>query len=626
MCGILAAFCNNGVNTERLTKATNLLAHRGPDAGGYFTSESKKVFLGHRRLSILDLSTSANQPMHSSCGRYSIVFNGEVYNYQDIAKELLADEPRLQFNTHSDTEVVLQSYIKWGVHCLPKWNGMFAAIIYDKENEELFIARDRFGEKPIVYYQEGNNFYFASELKALKGLMTKPEINKEALYNYLHFDYIPKPLSIYKDVHKFPNGYYGILNNKGLQLHSYYNVIDQYGQKHHNISEADALSQFSETLADATKLRMISDVPIGAFLSGGTDSSLIVANFQQQSEVPINSFTIGFDVAKYDETKYAKQVSEILHTTHHEYTVDEEYAKSYLHHVWNSYDEPFVGPSTLPSLIVCHQAKKDVTVALSGDGGDELFMGYNTYVWYNRLKKIERAGGSLGRSAAKFGLSLTEKTKRAARLFAHEGMDEIMLHMWSEEQGMFNKKEIDSLIGKTDFTFITSNKWKEINQLPIDDKEKISLFDISHYLADNLLYKMDIASMASSLEVRLPYLDNRLVEFALNLPVSLKIKQKEQKYLMKKALESYLPKQLIYKEKWGFPAPVGNWMLGTHSFLIEQFLSKEYIEKQGIFNAAPIQTLVSEFRNGKFFHFKRVWALIAFQQWYEVHFLENKTK
>lgn len=623
MCGILAAFCNQGVDSDHLVAAMDKIAHRGPDAQGYYVNDNATVFLGHRRLSIIDLSATANQPIHSTCGRYSIIFNGEVYNYLEIARELMSQDGSINFKTHSDTEVVLQSYIKWGVDCIRHWNGMFAVVIYDKVKDELFIVRDRFGVKPIVYYQEGNNFYFASELKALKSLMSAPEMNMEALYNYLHFDYIPKPLTIYKNTYKFPNGHYAIVNKKGMQMVSYYNVLEKYGEKYHQLAEHDALDAFSGVLAGATKLRMISDVPIGAFLSGGTDSSLIVAHFQQQSAVPVNSFTIGFDVAAYDETKYAAQVSNFLHTQHHEYTVDESTSKDFLPKVWASYDEPFVGPSTLPSLIVCQKARQNVTVALSGDGGDELFMGYNTYVWYSRLKKLEKTAGSLGRSAAKLGLSLTEKTRRASRLFAHEGLDDIFLHMWSEEQGMFSKKEIGELIGPLKHNLITQTTWKEISQMPIDDKEKISLFDISHYLADNLLYKMDIASMANSLEVRLPYLDYQMVEFALNLPVSMKIRKKEQKYLMKKALEKYLPQELIYRKKWGFPAPVGNWMLGSHSFLIDQFLSKTYIEKQGIFHYSAIEKLVREFRSGSFFHFKRIWSLIVFQQWYEHHFLDR---
>lgn len=623
MCGIFGAFGQQGFDNQKMKAATDALSHRGPDAGGYYTSPTGKLFFGHRRLSIIDLSDAANQPMHSACGRYSIIFNGEVYNFAQIAAEILKQNPAIRFETSSDTEVILQSYILWGVDCVQKWNGMFAVAIYDHQTEDLFLVRDRFGVKPIVYFYQDNNFYFASELKALSPLMHKPELSMDALHNYLHFDYIPKPLTIYKDVFKFPNGHYAIVNKDGIKFHEYYRIIDKFGAKHHHLTEAEALEGFSDLLADATKLRMISDVPVGAFLSGGTDSSLVVANFQKQSDTPINSFTIGFDVAKYDETKYARQVADILKTNHHEYTVDEAFAKEYLPNVWKYYDEPFVGPSTLPSLIVCNKARQAVTVALSGDGGDELFMGYNTYVWYNRLKKVEKAGGSLARNAVKLGLSLTGKTRRASRLFAHEGMDKMMLHMWSEEQGMFSEKEINNLIGKGDYNFTPATTWQEIDKLDIDDKEKISLFDISHYLADNLLYKMDIASMASSLEVRLPYLDYRFVEYALNLPVSLKIKQNEQKYLMKKSLEQYIPNELIYRQKWGFPAPVGNWMLGSHAFLIDQYLNQKYIETQGIFQYAPVKKLVDDFRSGKFFHFKRVWALVVFQLWYEEHFLKN---
>lgn len=626
MCGI-AGFVslNKKLNQQHLKSMSDNLAHRGPDADGFYFDDTPNYAIGlaHRRLSILDLSTTANQPMISHDGRFVMIFNGEVYNFQQLQKEKL---PHTVFKTHSDSEVILECFAQFGTACFNWFNGMFAISFWDRTQQKLTVVRDRFGVKPLTYFYDEQALIFASELKAFENLPIQKTLNIEAIKDYFFLDYIPKTQSVFKEISKLPNGHYMEYSpTEKLKITCWYNLLDKYQVEKTPISLTDATENFDSLLNSAVKLRMLSDVKVGSFLSGGTDSSLIAAKFQQNATMPVETFTIGFDVKEYDETHYAQQVADILKTAHHQFNVDEAYCLSQLDAVVAAYDEPFVGPSTIPTLIVCQKARELVTVALSGDGGDELFLGYTWYSRYNQLKNIYKYSNAPMRYlAASLMKKMGKKYSKGAALLESEDEKKLMLHLISQEQQMFSEKQICQLFN-TAYTHQTlSTDWENIDALPIDNKEKISLFDINNYLANNLMYKMDIASMANGLEVRLPFLDYRLVEFSINLPTELKINGSMHKFLMKKDLERYLPHHLIYRKKWGFPAPIASWLSGNLAYLItDVLLDKNKITQQGIFSYSFIENMVQEFKAGNHYHGKKIWSLIVFQLWYKKRYEKN---
>lgn len=619
MCGI-TGFINTAWSTLNLERMTDRLAHRGPDAKGYYSDTNNGLGLGHRRLSILDLSEAGNQPFYSKDGRYIMVFNGEVFNFREVAAKY-----KIVQRTHTDSEVIIEAFAEKGIDAVQDFNGMFAMAIWDTEKRELFLIRDRFGVKPLLYYWNKKEFAFASELKALLTLDIPKDINKRALQDYFFLEYIPGEESIIKNIFKLPNGHYiKISPGSAPEIRQYYSIFDKLNPSKRNISEENAIDEFEALLSSSVQLRQISDVPIGAFLSGGTDSSLICALFQKQNSQPINTFTVGFDVKEYDETYYANRVAEHLKTSHRHFHLTDKDSISIVDKLVTYYDEPFAAPSCIPSYLVCNKARSLVTVAMSGDGGDELFMGYGYYSLYNRLQKFYRNYPAVARKGIAFMMTmLNQRYQRASRLLRFENNQDLFVNIWSQEQYMFTQNEIGNLLGSPYNNETVSKDWERINRLDINDEEKISLFDINNYLTNNLLYKMDSASMANSLEVRTPYLDYRLVEFSINLPLHLKINQGTQKYLMKKLLERFIPKDLVYRKKWGFPAPVGDWLYKDLLYMIDKWLSKEKIKSVGILDENTVRKLLKEFLSGKKYHHKRVWAMIIFQMWYDKYILQN---
>jgi len=611
MCGI-AGFISPNLKQEHLHLITRALQHRGPDAEGFYYDQAAGIGLGHRRLSIIDLSEAANQPFYSHDGRYVMIYNGEVYNFKELTLKY-----DIRPRTSSDSEIILEAFAKRGIECINDFNGMFTIAIWDTKEKRLFLIRDRFGVKPIVYYHKGNDFAFASELKALLKLPVEKKINLASLQDYFFLEYVPDANCILEDFYKLLKGHYLVAGNDGIFVKPYYQFSEKIAPRPlAPKKESDALDEFEELLGSAVKYRQISDVPIGAFLSGGTDSSLICALFQKQNTNPVNTFTIGFDVAGYDESGYASRVASILKTNHSETHLSDKSSIEIADHIVDYYDEPFAAPSTIPSYLVCNVARKKVIVAMSGDGGDELFMGYGYYDIYRKLKNVYRMDADVGRHAIKSVFStMGSRYARASRLFDLPSKN-LMLHLWAEQQYMFSEKEIGSLLNLSETNLSLKDSWQKIDKLQLSDFEKISLFDIEQYLAYNLLYKMDIASMASSLEVRNPYLDYRLMEYSFNLPQEYKIKNGATKYLMKKLLERYLPKELVYRRKWGFPAPIGNWLRRDLSYLVDTWLSPQRIKSQGILNEKMVARYVQAFRGGKSYHDKRIWSLIFFQMWY----------
>lgn len=574
--------------------------------------------MGHRRLSIIDLSAAANQPFYSHDGRYIMIFNGEMYNFKELA---------IKYNIHprtsSDSEIIIEAFAKVGMACVNDFNGMFSLAIWDTSEKKLFIIRDRFGVKPLVYYHKGNDFAFASELKALLKLPVEKKINIPALQDYLFLEYIPNSTCILENFYKLPNGHYLVAEKGKVQVKPYYKFEEKIVARPLPArKEEDVLDEFEALLSSSVKYRQISDVPIGAFLSGGTDSSLICALFQKQNNNPVNTFTIGFDVEGFDESGYASRVAKILKTNHSETHLTDKSSMSIVENITDYYDEPFAAPSTIPSYLVSKVARENVTVAMSGDGGDELFMGYGYYDVYRKVKKLYHMDMGVGRHLVKSLFQVMgPRYARASRLFNLPSKD-LFAHLWSEQQYMFSEKEIGSLLNISGTQLSIKDNWRKIDAMKLTDFEKISLFDIEQYLTGNLLYKMDSASMANSLEVRNPFLDYRVMEFSYNLPQEFKINNGVPKYLLKKLLCRYLPDELVYRRKWGFPAPIGNWLTNELSYLIDKWLDPQLIKRQGLFNEQQVRYYVNAFRNGNKFHDKRVWSLIFFQMWHH-KYMEN---
>ncbi len=615
MCGITGIISSNPLKKATISSANYALAHRGPDAGGLFTDESQRVILGHRRLSILDLSDIANQPMHSACQRFVMVYNGEVYNFRALQKKL----PDFSWKTQSDTEVILELFAAFGIDCFKWLEGMFALAIYDKRDEKLFMARDQTGIKPLFYYHDETKFVFASELKAIKAYakteVQKLEINRIAVAQFLHLGFIPEPATIYKQVYKFPAAHYGIISPRisDLTLARYWNVQDHF-LTHPIRSESEALPLYKELLYSAIGDQMVSDVPLGTFLSGGIDSSLVSAIASKISDKKINTFSIGFKDSRYDESAYAKSVAINLGTHHHELKVSSDDVLELIPSLLDVYDEPFADSSAFPTMLVSQLARKHVTVALSGDGGDELFQGYGMYAWANRLDNpLLKLARKPIYSASKL---MGDRYKRVGKLFDYSSSAGLKTHIFSQEQYYFSEKELSDLLTEPDFKFNNINNI--LTSRNANAGEKQALWDFEHYLKDDLLVKVDRASMHYSLETRVPLLDQRLVEFAFNLDYGLKVKNNfGRKYLMKKVLYEMVPSTLFDRPKRGFSIPLESWLKGPLSWMIDQYLTEKVISSYSYVRYQQVAVLIKKFRSGQAHLYNRIWTLIVLHWWLE---------
>ncbi|NTW32846.1 MAG: asparagine synthase (glutamine-hydrolyzing), partial [Bacteroidetes bacterium] len=562
-----------------------------------------------------DLSNSANQPMVSCNGRYVIVYNGEVYNFKEIENELRNSNCELNLKTSSDTEVILEAFSFWGHNFVQKMNGMFAIAIYDKLENSVHIFRDRVGIKPIYYYWDGQNFAFASELKVLKQsdfIKNNISTNFIAVNEYLHLGYIPEPHSIYENIFKFPSGSYAVLSNNKLTFQKYWSLEDKI-KKNTLIDETEAKCQLKELLISSVKYRMISDVPFGTFLSGGIDSSLVTAIAQSNSTDAVKTFNIRFTDSKYNESIYANNIAKYLSTNHHEYTVTEKDAIKLIPELINIYDEPYADSSAIPTLLVSKMARQNVTMTLSGDGGDELFMGYGAYRWAERLNnpfiKTFRKPAQLLLS------NLSNKYRRASKLFGYQNSETLGSHIFSQEQYLFSRNEIFDLVKQDFYRDILLNENFENVHRKLIPSEKQSLFDFNYYLKDDLLVKVYRASMYSSLETRVPLLDYRIVEFAFNLSPLLKYKNNTSKFLLKEVLYDYIPAKYFDRPKWGFSIPMEKWLNNELSFLIDEYLSKENLTKTNIFNHDYVFNIIKQYRKyNRKYYYNRLWELIVMQK------------
>jgi asparagine synthase (glutamine-hydrolysing) len=609
MCGIAGLYSLKfSFPPETIRKMTSALSHRGPDAEGYFQDE--RCSLGHRRLSILDLSPSANQPMYSHNQRFVCVYNGEIYNFQSLRKTL--QQKGLTFHTSSDTEVLLELFAREGSSFVNALNGIFAIAIYDTLDKKLFLFRDHLGIKPLYYYHDQQTLAFASELKALKILPSFQEgnFNLQAFSHYLHVGYIPAPLTAYERVYKLPSGSYAVFSEKGLSISSYWQPAQNLTAP--MAEESQALEELEYLLKEAIGLQLVADVPVGVFLSGGIDSST-VAVLAAQVSPKINTFSIGFEEDRFNEAPFARKVAQHLGTHHHELIVTASEAKSLAQSLLEVFDEPFADSSAIPTQLVSAFARKQVTVALSGDGGDELFFGYGSYNWAQRLSHpILRTF----RWPVTAGLSLSKQdSHRKGRQMLHYPSGYLESHIFSQEQGFFSLAEIHFLMPSASPVglFPPPGQGRSLSPMEIQ-----ALFDLQYYLQDDLLVKVDRSSMRYGLEARVPLLDRRLVEWALNLSPQLKYRQGIRKYLLKQVLYKYVPASYFDRPKQGFAIPLAKWLRTGLKGMADEFLDDSLVRKAGIVDPAQVGLLKKRFEAGDSLLCNRIWLLIILHQFLKI--------
>lgn len=615
MCGISGIYGSQQVDKDILLHMVDRLKHRGPDAQGIFLSEDGTAALGHNRLSIIDLSSEANQPMQSTDGRFVIVFNGEVYNFQSIRQELQLINKEIEFRTLSDTETILYAYIQWGSEMVKRLDGMFALAIFDQQQHSLFLCRDQTGKKPLYYYHDQRQFIFASELKALlvhPAVNSTKKINTSAIAFFLHLGYIPGPFTIFGNVCKFPAGSRAWLD-KSLQLkiERYWRIEEEIPQMRSD-DIGQAKMKLKDLLEKAVNKRLISDVPLGAFLSGGTDSSLVVAVASTQLSSPIKTFNIGFSESKFDESQYARAVAAHLETDHHEYRLSEKEAVGLLDTCLNHFDEPFADTSAIPTMLVSRLAKKEITVCLTGDGGDELFQGYGAYTWADRLNTWpwQLARKTLPGVMSALG---SNRFKRASLLMGEDSGNKYS-HIFSQEHYFFSQNEIyEKLLSIADGIDRFDYEPKKLENLTPGEQQ--AMFDFNYYLCDDLLVKVDRASMYHALECRCPFLDKSIVTLSTSLSAGLKKRNGVSKWLLKELLSDYLPKKLVYRSKRGFSIPLSQWLKNDLHYLIDDFLNDEIVEEVGLFNKSYVNMLKVKFLKGDDFLFNRLWVVIIIHKW-----------
>jgi len=616
MCGIVGVLDRGRkpVSKSLLVRMNEQLVHRGPDDDGYWLDGH--VGLAMRRLSIIDLA-GGKQPLCSEDGQVVTVYNGEIYNFPELRKGLISRGHVLR--TECDTEVIPHLYEEKGDAFVHYLNGMFAIALWDRARQRLLLIRDRLGIKPLYYTQANGQILFGSELKSLVAADIDRTVSKEALYHYLTYGYVPAPLTIYENVFKLLPGHLAIGTDGGLEIKRYWDVKPKEGEVR---GEEEWLEQLEELLLDAVRLRLISDVPLGALLSGGVDSSLIVAMMARCSRNRVKTFTIGFDEASYDEAKYARTVAERFGTDHHELVVRPQVA-DHFEKIVLQYDEPFADSSAIPTYFVSKMAREHVTVALSGDGGDELFAGYDRYVDFFRKRPLYCIPAPIRRCT--FGLlgRLLPFGTRGKRFLLSLALDPMTDYVTGRDW-ISNRALIS-----TDLTPVNNDldtmqiAGAYINAHYPSELDALCMHDLKLYLPDDILTKVDRMSMAVSLEVRVPFLDYRLVEFAFGLPARLRLRGRMGKYLLKRLLERYLPVKHVYRTKQGFAVPLGKWFRDELREPLHDMLSPRMIRNVGLFNPRIIQRIVDMHMTGKWDFSGKIWQVLVAQTWGQ-RFLTNQ--
>jgi asparagine synthase (glutamine-hydrolysing) len=656
MCGLTGFWQPGGCNTheaQALARSmTDTLIHRGPDDSGIWLDGETGLALGHRRLAILDLSPAGHQPMLSAGGRYIIVFNGEIYNHLELREEVRGTRSKGQWEGgkawrgHSDTETLLAAIESWGIEAaLKKAVGMFALALWDRETRTLTLARDRMGEKPLYYGWQGSAFLFGSELKALR---VHPafvgEIDRDALALYLRHNYVPAPFSIYRGICKLTPGTYLHLSERDAKARitpaprPYWSVHQavQDGQSHpFTGNDAEAIQSLDSLLRQSIRGQMLADVPLGAFLSGGVDSSTVVALMQAQASRPIKTFTIGFHEQDYNEAEHAHAVAAHLGCEHTELYVTAEQAIAVIPRLPTLYDEPFADSSQIPTFLVAQLAREHVTVSLSGDGGDELFGGYNRYFWTRRLwSRLGRLPQSVRRALAAFlvapspqtwncvfrafkpllpkrlNVSLAgDKVHKLAELVTLDSPEAVYRYLVSHwkhpaQELVIGAREPETILQRP-------QDWPELSSL----ETRMMYLDLVSYLPDDILVKVDRAAMGVSLETRIPLLDHSVIAFAWRVPLSMKIRNGQGKWLLRQVLYRYVPKELIERPKTGFGVPIDVWLRGPLCDWAESLLDEARIRREGFFDPKPIRQKWNEHLAGKRNWQYYLWDVLMFQAW-----------
>lgn len=629
MCGIAGKIYfgkKNTVNIDQIEQMTESIKHRGPDDDGAYISSDKKVGLGHRRLSIIDLSPLGHQPMNY-LKRYWIVFNGEIYNYQEEKAKMIKDG--YKFSSQSDTEVIMALYDKYGFKCLDHLRGMFSFAIYDEKEKIVFCARDRVGKKPFKYYIDENVFMFASELKAI---LTQKEYKKEpdylAIHHYLTLQYVPSPLTGFKDIYKLEPAHYLLLNLKSKKLiKKRYWKLD-YSKKL-DLSENEWKKNIITKLEESVKIRMLaSDVPVGAFLSGGIDSSAIVGLMSNISSKKVKTFTISFKEKKFDESKYARIIAEKFKTDHTEFIVKPETIEI-LPWLVKQYEEPYADSSGLATYYLSKMTKEHVTVALNGDGGDENFAGYGRYsvqkfaLWYDNFKVLNKLVAPLIDSTSKtFKSTFSDRVNRFARSMNQDYRERYVNYICYFDNDAKNKLYTDEFkekVGKENTNDLIVEKF---NDAGTKDRLDQSLYaDFNSYLPDDLMVKVDIASMAASLEGRSPFLDQEFLEMTAKIPFELKLKGiNNKKYILKEALRGFLPDEVMFRPKMGFGIPIESWFKNDLASFTEGVLLSDKAMSRGLFNEEYVKWMLKEHQQTRTNYSSKIWALLTLELWFREYF------
>ena len=612
MCGICGYIGPQEVSDELLLKMNDTMFHRGPDDGGIWQYHSQDQYIGlaHRRLSILDLSEKGHQPMQSQDEKYTIVYNGEIYNFREIRKEL--EEDGFCFRSDCDTEVVLNAFIKWGTACFTRFNGMFAVAVYDHISHSLILGRDRVGKKPLYFYHHEGHFVFASELKPIMEYpFFKKEIDHDMIGSFLCNKYLASPFCIFKNTYKMLPGSYLIYANGKIEQSVYWDVSEEYAKNRQepvrDFSQAMALTE--QILTDAVTRRMIADVPVGTFLSGGIDSTLVTAIAQRHSELPVNTYSIGFYDKERDEAPYAAQVAGYLGTNHHEHYVEEKDILDLIGDMTLYYDEPFSDSSQLPTMLVSQYASEDISVALSGDGGDEIFCGYKMYDW----TWVAWHADGLGAIARHIpGMGRMEKVlPPEVRAFINNRNKDYKTQLFTDVM----IEEAEKLLGRS----CKNGKHEYEKRLSVGNwQERRMLLDMRTYLSDEIMAKTDRASMKYSLEVRSPILDHRLIENSFRIPHKYKYHRFDKKYLLKELTYQYVPQKLLDRPKKGFGVPLRKWLRTVLKGEVGHYADREILKKQGIFVPDAVNDLIDKQKNSdKIMYSSMLWSFYVFQKWYQ---------
>jgi asparagine synthase (glutamine-hydrolysing) len=629
MCGIAGAVSkSSGSELEALrrfvSQACDLMQHRGPDADGFWSDHAQAV-LGHRRLAIIDLSESGRQPMTNEDGTLWITFNGEIYNYLELRQELA--EAGHSIRSQSDTEIILHAYEQWGDRCVERFRGMFAFAIWDTRRKRLFAARDRVGKKPFFYHWDGRTFRFASEIAAIVSDETvSKRINPAAIDYYLTWGYVPAPMTPYAEVHKLLPAHTLVLEFKGedqarLETSRYWSLPYLPKSK---LSFGQACEEIRELLTEAVRLRMISDVPLGAFLSGGIDSSIVVGLMAGLSSRPVKTFSIGFRESKFNELDHARRIASRWGTEHHEFIVEPD-AVEILPMLVRHYGEPYADSSAIPTYYVSKVTREHVTVALNGDGGDEGFLGYQRYLANGIADQLTRLpGSSIAIKLANAIIpgsgdpkKISHRIKRFLKVAAMPEQDRYA--SWIGYFGLNDKKSLYSREFAALFDPADSLDW--FNRLTASEPglsaiERANLADLLSYLPYDLLVKVDIASMACSLEARSPLLDHKILEFGARLPLEFKVKGSNGKQILRKAFSDLLPPQNVNRRKAGFGVPIGDWFRGPMHQMLQDYLGNRSAVIREYLDGSEIDRILQEHRSKRHDHTFKVWNLLMLEMWH----------